>query len=127
MIVFALNEFATVGVPVLGAAGVLTLVFLLARRAGKVPRDSGWTWCLTCLLAVLLSIGVAFTTVSFAGCGKFDCITEQQRCAEYTGIKLDAIKAASATPDEAALNPPWDDDLWSYNDLTAISCGKYRR
>ena len=125
MIVFALNEVATFGVPVLGAAGVVMVVLLCARRAGK-PWGSGRMWVLTCLLGILLPIGVAFTAVSITGCGKFDCTTEQQLCASYTGIKLDAVEAASETPDEAVLTPPWDDDLWSYNDLTAISCGKHR-
>lgn len=46
------------------------------------------------------------------------------RCARSARVKVDVIEKAYANPDQLIVEVPWDDDLWSYNELVDIRCGK---
>ena len=45
------------------------------------------------------------------------------RCAISSRIKVEYVAAAYETPAVEMLRVPWDDELWSFDQLADINCG----
>ena len=118
------------GILIWGAGITLAILFLVHGLKVKEVLGHKRAVCV-CLAVIVLGLtgwggwsvvnDVEFKSSRSAGETVAADITQ---CARSARIKVDTIEKAYANPDRLIVEVPWDDDLWSYNELVDIRCGK---